>query len=84
MKSDNSCNNVFEFLAMNPAPNSRACAAKAVCDDCSSTGINGLSALTSRHRSMPASSFSVEGESPLCSTNPTSEMMPSRFFLYRS
>ena len=48
-------------------------------EDCMRKGIVGLSSRMSLHRSTPASSFSAEEGSPLCITNPTSEMTPSMF-----
>ena len=76
--------NVFERFLRKPTPSSFATDAMLSCEDCNRTGILLLSALMNFTRSIPASSFSCSGESPLCSVKPTSEMTPSMFFLYFS
>jgi len=71
----------FGILGDEPRPELAGLYLELVCDDCSRTGISGLSALMRRQRSMPASRFSLSGGSLRCNTNPTSEITPRMFFL---
>ena len=77
-------NRVLEYFFRKPTPSSFAIPATLAWEDWSSTGINGSKSFTFFTRSIPASSFSVLGLSPLCIIIPTSEMTPSRLSLYFS